>query len=383
MKAWTLIGFYLLKDIWRRWFETPGGVLSRLLVAFILGLLLLVIDSAFTLSAASIQRKISQMGVRTIVVTRAVGGMDAVREADRLANLLAPLRAEGELLRLRQAGDTAVDEFGGKRTLRIYGRDLMEALSRILPSAPASDVFVVTDKMPAGMKTTVRMADMPAVEAIAVPPPSWLGKFGGEGLSMLAPAEAYPELLEKGFFEIIVFLGNDGADLEMIERRMGTLLQLEDLGNVQISSPRDLLAQLDKLEDTQRRWQGGFGIFGGVAIALVFGSIAVLEYRQNRYIVALLKSFGAPSALLGGRYFVEAALLVAAAGFLAHLASIQLHTPLFRSIGIEPGLLDRGVIDPYSPARAWSQLRWLGFGAVLSVIPIAFAIRSPVGRTLS
>lgn len=267
--------------------------------------------------------------------------------------------------------------------MRVYGRDLLEPLSEILPPGTSGDLLVVTGEMPPGMVTSVSFGGLPAVEAVTVSAPSWLGKFGGDGLSVLVSAETNPELLEKGFYEIIVFLGDDDTDLAAVESRISTLLKLEDMGNVQINSPRELLEQLDKLEATQQRWQGGFGIFGGVAIALVFGSIAILEYRQNRYIVALLKSFGAPSILLGARYFVEAALLVAIAGYLAHLASIQLHVPVFNSIGIEPILLDREVIDPYAPARAWSQLRWLGIGAVLSVVPIAFAIRSPVGRTLS
>lgn len=382
MKAWILIGFYLLTDIWRRWFETPGGVLSRLLVAFILGLLLLVIDAAFMLSAASIQQKISQMGVRTIILTRAVGNVEAENEPDRLSDILAPLRSEGELLRLRQAGGSAEDEFGRRRTVQVYGRDMLEAIAPLMQDSNGNGILVITDELPAGMGTTVRMADSPTLDAVAATQPRWLGKFGAGGLSVLAPADGFPELLENGFFEIIVFLGSDDADLTAIEDRINVLLKLEDMGNVQLNSPKELLTQLDRLETTQKRWQGGFGVFGGIAVALVFGSIAILEYRQNRFIIALLKSFGAPSVLLAARYFVEAALLVTIAALLAYAAAIAIHEPVFQSIGIEPSLLDRAAVDPYEPARSWLQLRWLGLGAVLSVVPIAFAIRTPVGRTL-
>lgn len=383
MKAWTLIGFYLLKDIWRRWFETPGGVLSRLLVAFILGLLLLVIDAAFTLSAASIQSKISQMGVRTILLTRAVNSDEAMADPGYLADLVGPLHSEGAVLRLLQTARTGRDETGTQRTVYVYDRRMLEALLPAIPAEPKAKAFVISEDFPSGMPTTVTIDNGPEFSAVMMRPPSWLPKFGANPSAIFLPQEEFSELTESGFFELIVFLGSDDSDIIEIESDLRAMLSLENLSNVQITSPKELLSQLDELQSTQRQWRGGFGLFGGLAVSLVFGSISILEYRQNRFIIALLKSFGTPSVLLIARYLLESIVLVAVAAFLARTAAIYLHPIIFQTIGIEANLIDRRVIDPYAWEVVWPQLRGLALGAFLSVFPVAFAMRTPVGKILA
>ena len=91
MKAWTLIAFYLWKDIWSRWLETPGAVLARLLVAILLGGLMLLVQTAFTLAGRSLEARIARLGANTLVITEAVAG-EGARPAP-LGELLAPLGA--------------------------------------------------------------------------------------------------------------------------------------------------------------------------------------------------------------------------------------------------------------------------------------------------
>jgi hypothetical protein len=161
-----------------------------------------------------------------------------------------------------------------------------------------------------------------------------------------------------------------------------TLLLVERRDTAQLQSPEVLLAEIAALETTRLRTQAGAGLAGGVALALVFGAIAGLEYRQNRYIVALLRSFGAPSLLVLLRYAAEAVILLALAGLAARALAITAHPVAFGFAGFEPGLLDRAFLDPYAWDAVWSQLRWLLAGAALSVAPIALALRQPVGKIL-
>jgi len=287
------------------------------------------------------------------------------------------------VLRLMQTGRHGEDEFGKQRTVYIYDRYMLEALLPALPSKPGTGAFVISEDFPAGMSTQVRVDRGPEIDACMALPPSWLSKFGANPAAILLPETEFSDLASKGFYELIVFLGADDTDLLSIEDNLRAMLSLEDLGNVQINSPKELLAQLDALQSTQRQWRGGFGLFGGLAVSLVFGSISILEYRQNRFIIALLKSFGAPSVLLVARYLLESILLVTIAALLARSAAIYLHPIIFQTIGIEPNLVDRSVIDPYVWTAIWPQLRGLGFGALLSVLPVAVAMRMPVGKTLA
>lgn len=131
-----------------------------------------------------------------------------------------------------------------------------------------------------------------------------------------------------------------------------------------------------------RQWQAAAGLLGGAAVALVFGSIAILEYRQNRFNVALLQSFGVPGTLLLLRYAAVALLLAAAAILAARGILIVAHGQLFALAGFEPALLDRALLDPYDWPEIWRQARWLALGAGLGVMPVALAMRAAVGRVL-
>ncbi len=380
MKASILISFYLLKDIWKRWFETPGGVLSRLLVALLLSLLLLIIHASFTLSAASLQQKISQMGIRTILITHSMRDLEADR--DLLPRLLSPLSQKGTLLQLRQLTTTATDEFGKPLAAYAYADGMLPALNSASPKASSASSYLLSTQLPAGMLTPVQIDTVGETIAQVIPPPTWLARLGSSQTAVLIPEALAEPFLKRGFLELIAFLGSETIDLTAIEAQLRTLLRLEDLTGVQINSPSALLSQLDEIETTQQKWQSGFGFFGGLAVSLVFGSIAILEYRQNRYIIALLRSFGTPSLLLMMRYFIEAALLVTLAALGARAAAIYLHPQIFSTIGIEPSLLNRSFLDPYSWDTTWQNLRWLALGALLSVLPIALALRIPVGKIL-
>lgn len=357
--------------------------MSRLLVAFILGLLLLVIDAAFTISAASIRDKITQMGVRTLFLTRVVNPTEAEADPSYLSRLVQPLRNDGGLLRLMQIGRFAHDEMGTRRLIYVYERSMLDALPTNMSNDGSSGVFLISDQFPAGMRTTVTLDEELEVVATAIPPPIWFRKFGANPSAILLPQETFPSFTDAGFFEMVVFLGSELADLARIESDLRILFSAEGINNVQINSPREFLDQLDELQRSQSQWRTGFGLFGGLAVALVFGSISILEYRENRFVSALLKSFGAPPVLLITRYLAESVLLVLLAAATARQAAIHLHHQIFGKIGIDSQFLDRNVVDPY----LWSSMGWqlggLGAGALLSAIPVAFAMRSPVGKILT
>jgi len=383
MKAWTLIAFYLWKDIWSRWFETPGGVLSRLLVAFLLALLMLMLHAAFVLSARSIEEKINRLGVRTLLVTRTISGPEIEAGSLDLPQILAPLAAHGELLSLKQAGVAAEDEFGQTCSVAAFGDGLISALAPSLAGLGLRDAYLVTDELPQAMPVRVEI-DGVGMDAVTATPPAWLAALGSRGRVILVPEALAAPWLERGHLEMALYLGNADATagLPAVSLAVRQLLRIEGVQNAQITSPEGLIAELDELRGAQRRWLGGFGVSGGLVVALVFGSIAVLEYRQNRYIVALLRSFGTPRTLLLGRYLLEALLIVAVAAVLARSAAMAAHAPLFARAGIEPGLLDLGILDPYHWPAVWRELRWLGLGVILSILPIALALRTPVGRVL-
>jgi hypothetical protein len=381
MKAWTLIAFYLSKDIWSRWLEHPGAVLARLLVGVLLAALLLFAQAGFMLAGRSLETRVARLGAGTILLTE-VAGPDRPERAP-LGELLAPLGARAELLAFRQLPVTARDPLRGDLLVLAYGRATQTALAPALAGVRPSALHYVTPELPAGIVIELEI-DGALRDAVTVAPPSWLARLPLFKPLLIIPDEEASDWLRQGHLEFCLLLADPSAPdaVRTLAESVRTLLTLENRTTAQMQSPEVLLAEIDRLDSTRRRTQAAAGLAGGAVLALVFGAIAGLEYRQNRYIVALLRSFGAPSVLVLLRYAAEALLLLALAGVGARFLAAQLHGFLFGFAGFEAGLLDRAILDPYAWPEVWHQLRWLLAGAVLSVIPISLALRQPVGKIL-
>lgn len=378
MKAWILTAFYLWKDIWSRWLETPGALLARLVVGSLLAGLMLLAQAALLLTERSLEARVARLGAQVLVVTEAVTG-----EADRqptLGRLLQAASTRADLIALRQVSVRAQDEFGRDLLVLVYGPESLPALAPLLGAAPEAAIHLIHPQLPAGVPLRVTL-DGRDYQSLTLAPPAWWQRLGSSQVVALVPESIGSVWLGTGWFEHALLIERHG-DLPRLAAAVRTLLQLENRSRAQVQSPETLLGELENLRQFQRRAQAGAGLAGGIVVALVFGSIAVLEYRQNRFVAALLRSFGAPAPLLVARYAVEALVIAGAAIAMATWALHGLHAPLFAFVGFEPALLSRDVVDPYTPALVWTQVRWLGLGALLSLLPVAFGLRHPVGKVL-
>ncbi len=378
MKAWILTAFYLWKDIWSRWLETPGAVLARLAVGVLLAGLMLLAQSALRLAERSLEVRVARMGADVIVVTESVTSDRHTHPS--LGHLLRSAAPHADLIALRQVAPRAEDEFGRDLLVLVYDDDTLPALASLLATAPATPVHVINPQLPDGLplRVTLDGRDYPA---IVLRTPAWLQRHGAHQPLVLVPASIGHSWLETGWFETALLLTH-GGNLPTLAAAVRTLLELEHRTHAQVQSPEALLSELADLRQLQQRAQTGAGLLGGIVVALVFGSIAVLEYRQNRFVAALLRSFGAPAPLIVIRYAVEALLLTAAAVLLAIWVLSTLHAWLFGLAGFEPALLQRTTFDPYASPLVWQQARWLALGALLSLLPVVFGLRQPVGRVL-
>ncbi len=379
MKAWILTAFYLSKDTWSRWLETPGALAARLLVCALLALLLLLAGALLQLGERTLAGRLGRMGGHTLIVTEAApAGVDSFRP---LGRVLAALGSDHTLLALRQVAVTARDGRGQECLVLAYDEESLPLLAPWFALAPAGENHLFTASIPSGLPVRLEL-DGADLSAITLPAPEWLQRFTGGRPALLLPAARAAEWLAAGWFETVRLSANDGADVRRLAAGLRSLLALEERTTAQLQSPEALLDELESLQHLQAGLRHGAGWIAGLIAALVFGSIAVLEYRQNRFTLALLRSFGAPAALLLLRYLLEAALLTVAAVLAARGLAGLLHAPLFGLAGFEAALLDRGRFDPYAWSETARGLAWLFIGALAGTLPVAFALRQPVGRVL-
>lgn len=378
MKAWILTGFYLWKDIWSRWLETPGAFLARLGVGVLLAAIMLLGQAVLILAEHSLEARIARLGSNTLLITESATAPTGLQS--HLAPLLQPATVRADFISLRRASIEARDEFGRDVTVLVYGTPSLPALAPFLAIAPDQPVHLIDPQLPAGLvvQVTINGRDY---SGLNLAPPDWLSRMvSGQSIALI-PETIGLDWLAQGWFETVLLVDQQG-DLRTLAAAVRAILKLENRTYAHLQSPEQLLRELAKLRRTQDRVQTGAGLIGGIVVALVFGSIAILEYRQNRYVAALLRSFGAPAPLLVARYAIEAILITTIAVIVAQIMMLALHQTVFELIGFEPVLIDRQNLDPYTITLVWKQARWLLLGAGLSLIPVAFGLRQSVGRIL-
>lgn len=381
MKAWTLIAFYLSKDIWSRWLEHPGSALARLLVGVLLAALLLLGQAGFALAGRSLETRLARLGAGTLLVTEVAGPDQGGRAS--LEELLAPAAGRAELIAFRQLPVPARDPLRGECVVLAYGPATLAALAPALAGAKDAALHYVAPGLPADVPVELEI-DGVTREAVSISPPGWAARLPLLQPLVLAPEEQSGAWPDRGHLEHALLLADPARPAEVAALAAGVraLLVLSHRDAAQVQGPEAVLAEIDRLAVARDRAGRVAGLAGGLVLALVFGAVAALEYRQNRYVVALLRSFGAPGLLVLLRHAAEGLLLLAFAGLAARGIVAAAHAPLFGLAGFEPGLLDRAALDPYAWSACWPALRWLLAGAMLSVLPIAAALRHPVGRTL-
>jgi len=144
-----------------------------------------------------------------------------------------------------------------------------------------------------------------------------------------------------------------------------------------------LIHELEVLKERQLQWRSLLAGILGLTLSLVYGAIAILEFRQNLFVSALLRSFGAPRQFLYWRHLVENGVLANLAALAAVALVAAVHVTLFSTLGFPRAVLDFSAGNPYTSTAVVSILFWVNMGAILSSIPIAIGLRQPVGGILN
>src|SRR5205823_2000912 len=117
--------------------------------------------------------------------------------------------------------------------------------------------------------------------------------------------------------------------VEQVVEAIATLSAVERRTPPQVQSALGLIHELDKLKERQTQWRSLLAGILGLALSLVYGAIAILEFRQNLFVSALLRSFGAPRQFLYWRHLVENVLLANLAAIAAISFLALIHGTLF------------------------------------------------------
>jgi len=272
---------------------------------------------------------------------------------------------------------------GKKARIVLYDDESLPAMARLLGELPETrtPVFLTAYGYPESMIERVGVRDF-FFDAVVLKPPKVL-RFVSLNAPILFIPRSMGEVLA-GFTvqESVLFMAREPSDLPNILKSSEVLLKSEGFDRLELSSPIQWIGELEDIRSVRIKAQAFGGSFVALLIVLIFGSIAVFEYRQNVFATALFKSFGLHSVHLALRYLVDSLLWLLVAYCLALELAKLFHSFVFKAAGFDLGLLDLSLFNPYQFADNQVLLLILLIASLVAVVPVCLALRKPIGEVL-
>jgi hypothetical protein len=340
-----------------------------------------VILVAFNLLERNLKTRLENFGVNTVITREMIVGTDpAALPNQRRPDLFGPLQKYGDLLRLRQLYSRANAPWQQDILTMSYEDDALPLLAGLLDSR--TPLICLSDTMPENALIEVTLNHRPAM-AVVRRPNGFFRPLLTQSV-LLIPQGWDPEAERVGYVETVVFRRTtEAVSLPRFVSAIRNVFLMDEKNPPQIQSAVGMVKELENLQSRQAQWRSAMAGMLGLALALVFGAIAVLEFRQNAYVSALLRSFGAPGKALYLRQWIENGILANLAAISAILLLACFHSQLFGMLGFPRDLLTFKNGNPYWSWEIALVLLWVNIGAFLSSLSVALGLRKPVGEILS
>lgn len=372
MNWWTSIAFYLWRNSIRRWIEQPLGVLSKWVIAALIGMLGAVMIAGTTFLGEELERQLASQDALAVTI------MEMVPAAQASA-LFSPDDSEESHWDGLSAESLTIYQIAA--LARIDGmRDVpLAALLDLERHGYPDTLILLTTRQPAGTSAIATIDNTLRVEAVAMPPAGpLLGKFVGKGEMLVASVRRLAPLLDKGFTRQILLQASSIDAIEQAHRICETLQTVEQR-RVNMRSSLLLLRQLREIRQIQGYVLLAVTIGTALVLGLICGALAWMEFREERYLLALIRSFGVGRITLLIHAVVENC-LVAMTGVLLGLGLLTLAVAQADLQTMKLGWL----AGPGLVGGEWAWVLVLGAfcGGLLSCVPVGIGLRKPLGLVL-
>lgn len=373
MISWILTVSYLSKDTWKRWLEQPGSVLARSVVTIIMVALSILMLVGYRLQIEKLRAQVEEFGLDNLLVVETLTPEDL--EVGIPSERFRSLNRWGELFTVKRMLASARSGAAGSASVMAYDDSDIPGLLPYLRFG--REVFVLSRKMPQGLVVDYDV-DGEEFRAVALTPEDSVSQVV-QGDTLFAPESRLREFANRGF-SMVYYLERDQhaptiADLtEAIDRQV----KIDGRGRVDVRSAELLRRKLESLEERQEKIRFWLALIMGSALALIYGVLSILEFRQSMYVSALLRSFGVSELLLGWRTVIENALIVNVITFGVISIIYLRHEEIFRAFQVEG--IDKAVLY-WGSETGWILLA-ANLGIIISCLPVFWALRKPVGTVL-
>ncbi len=379
MKLLILTFAYLWKDTWHRWFEQPGSPFAKGLIATILTFTSGLIIVSFSLQEKTLRLRLEKMGMNNIVMTKLVSFPESQNlPINYIEGYLNPLNEYGDLISFTQIPQRAKKNNATTYTV-LCVPDQTKYMLKDYPFEKEAFIFV-SDVIPEGQYVSLFIDDL-KVQAFVCKKHESLRALGVDEL-LLIPDQWASHFAQSGYIKKIIFRNNEQSKLEAITHLIKNICNEPLLKNLQVISPLHLKKELDTLMSISSRWKYGLAILLSVVLAIVSGTISILEYRQNLYVYALFRSMGLSSFSLFLRHLIENLFIANIAACIALLTASFLHNLFFSTFGFSSQISKSIPYLIYFNHENSILFIAVSIGALLGGIPLLFGLFKPIGKIL-
>lgn len=376
--------FYLWKNTLKRWFESPVTPLSRFALVFVIGFFAMVSLAALKGIETEIDRQILGNDLNSVIVTEIVSKQEASERLQEsiLEELMWSERFENS--KVSFLWRASISAFWRREPIQVFSVNNLERFDglSVFSGIEIPEAYLLVPKnfklLDSVYKVSVEF-DNKEIEVSVANIPDWFRRDLNNEQVIVAPIAFLSGILQQGFSLICVASFEDVNELKRFVKEFEAYNRAQ--GNrITLRSSLALIEKLERFKKIEINFRIMLTWAVALIFALIFGTMAWLEFREERFLLALLRSFGTSSFLLCIHSFIENIVLVGLA-LLALPLIWQFLLPVLGNLGVSQFLLvDFGDVDlvdlmPFSTG--------MFVGCLLAMGPVWFGLRKPVGLILS
>jgi len=374
MKLLISIVSYLLKDIFWRWREQPGNILTRFTVTYVLVLPSLALLGAFVLMTNNLEAQLQRNGMDLFFVSEQVP-MNKVITKKRHADL-EELKEYGSTFELHQLFTKVKSPHSKITHIAAYPDSALFSLDDLITQD--CSMPYLSDSLPEGMPIRVNI-DGYFFNTTVHRSSTMIHKFF-QGNLLLIPEGMLPRVESRGYSRITLFKAHKIDQLGTLQKVVTCVAGLNK-STLLIRSSVKLLDDFKKLKTRQLQWRLGLAIVAGAVLALILGTLSVLEYQQRAYVITLLRSFGIKRRLVYTMQLFENALIVNIAAVAAYSTLIYFQKDLCKSFGFTHARTTLSLEE--MATELLLIFVCINLGVLLSSLPSLYVLKKDIGTILS
>jgi hypothetical protein len=370
MSWWIFIHFYLWQNRLRRWWEQPLSLLSKWVVAGLLGLLGAFVILGLKDLGAQLDARLQDREALAVIISETVPGEVAAGELAAEEAGDGPWRTVGgEVVTFLQAA--AFAELDDGRRVPVVAVENLEQHGMV------DDFYLLTGRTRADEILEFQIERYRS-EARCRKPSEDARFLLNNREALVGGVARLSGLLAGGFTRTMVLHARSVEDIQQAHDIADALFRVEGKRIVVRSNLR-ILREIGKVRAIQAQSLIWVTLGSSVVLGLVFGSLAWMEFREERFLLALIRTFGAGRWSLLAHALMENCLLAVSGvllGFgLLHFAAARMNLAALNMTWLKSSASLYG---------GEGRLLLLGAaaGGVLACVPVAIGLRRPLGLVL-